>query len=158
MAMLAVPISQDISRLFQQIDVEAERDQSDHITVIYFGDNMPIKQISKLLPPMFGLTSEMKPIEAEIQKITCFPEGKHGFPVIAEIKSQGLQDFRKNILKILDNNKIKYEDAYPEYRPHITLGYAKEKIKDTKIDKFKFSISEVKLYGGDSHDERVSVN
>src|SRR5690606_40471128 len=94
----------------------------------------------------------------EVAKITTFEKGKYGYPIIGEVKSKGLIELRDKIEKSFKNSNIKFDNKYPEYKPHITLGYSSEKPKDIKIDKFKFSIPQISLYGGDEHDERVFIN
>lgn len=51
--MLAIPIQPDISRLFQEFDLDIERDPSDHITMFYFGDDLPISKVLKIIPVVF---------------------------------------------------------------------------------------------------------
>jgi 2'-5' RNA ligase len=158
MAMIAIPIHKEISRLFQAIDVDANRDLSDHITMIYLDDNLGINKVIKIIPAIFDITSNTKPFEVSTSKITCFPEGKHGFPIIAMIESKELNKLRSDITKAFNEKKISFNEKFPDYKPHITLGYAKEKVKDIKFDKLKITISEISLYGGDTTDDKLFVN
>lgn len=158
MAMLAIQISPDISRLFRQIELDANRDPSDHITMFYLGDDFNMKQILKIIPTIYEISSTLQPFEVSCSKITCFPEGKYGFPVIAEIKSEDLIELRNKIEKAFGKNKIKFDTKFKEYKPHVTLGYAKEKVKDAKINKIKWAVSQISLYCGDEADSKLFVN
>lgn len=158
MAMLAIPISQDISRLFREIEIDANRDSSDHISLFYFGDNLPIQKILKIIPIVFDICSIKRPFEVTCSKIISFPKGKHGYPIVAEIKSEELEDIRNSIKKLFNKKNIKYEDNFPEFRPHITLGYSENEPKDIKFEKVKWAISQVGLYGGDTADSKIFVN
>lgn len=158
MAMIAVQISSDISRLLKDVDVECERDNSDHITMFYFEDDLSIKKVCKMLPLIFDITSNHKPFEASLSKISAFPEGKHGYPIIAEVQSKELHELREQIAKAFDKANIKYDQKFPEYLPHITLGYSEEKLKTIKLPKFKFSITNISLYYGDISDTKLFIN
>lgn len=159
MAMLAIPLSPDISRLFRETDImEGKRDPSDHITLFYFGDDLPLKNILKIIPVVFDVTSNMKPFSASCGKIISFPKGKYGYPVVGEIKSNDLSDFRNNLKKEFDKNKIKYDNTFTDYKPHVTIGYSEKEVKNIKFDKTNWSINQVSLYGGDRADSRLFIN
>lgn len=157
--MIAIPISQDISRLFREIKIDADRDPSDHITMFYLGDDVKPNVLFKIIPIIFELSSEMRPFSVSSSKITSFPKGEDGYPVIAEIKSNDLLEFRKKLAKALDKNKIEYAKNFKEYKPHITLGYADDKPEDIKIpEKVNIQINQVSLYGGNRADAKLFVN
>ena len=159
MSMIAIPISQDVSRLFREIEVDGARDPSDHITMFYLGDDVKLDTIVDIIPILYECSSEMSPFEATCSRITTFPKGNNGYPVIAEIKSDKLVDLRNKIKKMFDKNKIEYDDKFPDYKPHITLAYSKKKPKNIKIpSKFKWSINQMALYGGNEADSRIFVN
>jgi len=158
MAMLAVPVSPDISRLFREIEVDAYRDPSDHITLFFFGDYLEIGRVLKIIPVVFDITSNMKPFEVTTTKITTFPKGDKGYPVIAEIKSPQLEDLRNNIKKAFESKNIKFDERFQDFKLHITLGYSKKKPKSIRFDKFKWIISQIGLYAGDNADSRLFVN
>lgn len=158
MAMLAIKVSESESRIFRGIDVPGDRDESDHITLFYFGDNIPIKSLAKVMSLVLEITEKFKPFHVETNKITTFSKGNKGYPIIADINSDDLQKLRKKIKKVFDENKVSYSNKFPTYKPHITLSYSKEKIDDLKINKCKWVVSEIALYGGDSDVERVYVS
>jgi len=157
MAMLAVPIQPDISRLFQEFDLEMERDPSDHITLFYFGDDLPISKVLKIIPVIFDITKDLKPFGASASNYSFF-DSDEDYPVVCPVKSKELIDLREKIKKAFDKKKIGYDKKFPDYKPHITLGYSKEKPKKAKFPKVEFTISQLSLYAGDNTDTKLFVN
>lgn len=160
MAMLAIPISDDISRLFRALKFEeiGKPDVADHITLFYFGDNFSLNNIIKATKAIYEITSEQNPFKISTNKIVQFSEGKYGFPLVAEINSKDLEKFREEIKKKFDKAKVKYNTKFKDFKPHLTLGYTTEKIKDIKFDKIEFSVNEIALYGGDEYKENIFVS
>jgi 2'-5' RNA ligase len=157
MAMLAIPIQPDISRLFQEFDLDIEKDQSNHITLFYFGDDLPMSRILKIIPAVFELTEDLKPFTAYTQHYSSF-DSDDLFPIICPVISQKLIGLRNKIQTSFDNKKVKYNKKFKDFKPHITLGYSKEKLKNTKFPKVEFPISQIALYAGDTIDTKLFVN
>lgn len=158
MAMLAAPISRDISTLFNALNIDGNRDPSDHITMFYFDDDVSIKKLCKIIGLVYDITNELKPFEASSSEIISFPENKHGeYPIVAKVKSSKLMSLRENIAKVFDDNKIKYSKKFPEYKPHLTVSYSEEKV-NMKFDPIKWSINSIALYGGDNGEEKLFVS
>jgi 2'-5' RNA ligase len=161
MAMIAIPVSPDVSRLFREIDVDGHRDSSDHITLFYLGENLKMDTILDIIPILNKVAEDLKPFDAMVSRITTFPKGEESkeYPVIAEVKCEKLLEIREKIRKMLDKNKIDYDDTYSEYKPHITLSYFKKKQKNIRLPvKAKFMINQIALFGGDEADSRIFVN
>jgi 2'-5' RNA ligase len=159
MAMIAIPLSTETSRLFREIDVSGYRDSSDHITLFYLGDRISIKTVLKIIPILYEVSSGIRPFEAQCSKITSFPKGDDGYPIIAELKSDILLEIRENIKTLLDKNKIKYDNTFPEYKPHITVSRDKNKPPKIKLpEKAKLPITQLALYGGDNANGRIFVS
>lgn len=157
--MIAIPVPHDVGRLFRSVDVPGERDPSDHITLFYLGDDVPLKTIIKAIEPTFKVTSDTKPFTVSSSKITTFKKGDDGYPVIARLDSKELHEFHSKLKRALKKEKVNFSDKYPEYKPHVTLGYCHdEKIDDIKIDKVSWLVDEIAIYGGDSHDERIYIS
>lgn len=159
MAMLAIPLSRDISRLFTQVDVPGARDPSDHITLFFLGDEIPIETVGKLVPIIHQVTSELRPFMVSCKRITTFPKGENGYPVIAQLQAPQLQEIREKVKRIFDRKGINYDnETHPEFNPHVTLSYSKKKPKNISFPKIQWQVNELALFGGDGHDERVYVN
>lgn len=157
MAMLAIPISQDISRLFQEFDLDIEKDPSNHITLFYFGDDIPISKILKIIPIIFDITENLQPFTVTTSGYSSF-DSDDTYPIICPIKSQKLISLREKIRQCFDDSKIKYNNEFPDYKPHITLGYSKDKPKNVKFPKLEFTISQIALYAGDTADTKLFIN
>jgi 2'-5' RNA ligase len=157
MAMLAVTLSPDISRLFQEFDLDIERDPSNHITMFYLGDNLPMAKVLKIIPIIYDITKDLKPFTASVASFECFPS-QDLYPVIAKVKSTDLMKLRAKIKNAFVDKKVKFDNKFPEYQPHITLGYSENKIKNTKFPKTEFAISQISLYAGDNADSKLFIN
>lgn len=159
MAMIAIPISPDTSRLFREIEIDGHRDPSDHITMFCLGDDIPIKTIQEIIPIIYKITSALSPFEVTCAKISTFPKGDKGYPVIAEIKSNELIELRKKIASALKRNKIPFDNTFKEYQPHITLAYAKKRPSKIKLpEKATIVVNQIAIYGGDNADSKIFVN
>lgn len=159
MAMIAIPLAQDTSRLFREIEVDGARDPSDHISLFYLGDSLDIKKLLKMIPVVYEIVSNYSPIEITCSKITKFPKGEYGYPVIAEVKSPKLMELRESLKEAFDNSKIKYDNKFPEYHPHVTLAYSKKRPKNIRLpNKAKFMANQVAIYGGDEVDSKLFIN
>jgi 2'-5' RNA ligase len=157
MAMLAVTLSPDISRLFQEFDLDIEKDPSNHITMFYLGDDLPMAKVLKIIPVIYDLTKKLKPFTASVSSFECFPSSDL-YPVIAKVKSSDLLKLRAKIKNLFVDKKIKFDNKFPTYQPHITLGYSENKIKNTKFPKIEFAISQISLYAGDNSDSKLFIN
>lgn len=157
MAMLAIPIQQDISRLLQELDLDIERDPSNHITLFYFGDNLPMSKVLKIIPVVFDIVQTLSPFTANVSNYTHF-DSDDIYPIICPVKSPTLLDLRQKIQKAFDKKKISYDKKFPDYHPHITLGYSEDKVKDFKFPKIEFTIPQISLYAGDTTDTKLFVN
>lgn len=158
MSMLAIPLDSSVSRLFRSIEVEeGKRDESDHITLAYLGDNVPFDVLLKIIPVVFNITSKEELFLVSAKKITTFPKGDDGYPVIAPVESPKLHEIRSKIIKGLDKAGVEYSKLYPDFNPHVTLAYSQKKPKNIKFNKIQWQINQIALYGGDNHDERLYV-
>lgn len=157
MAMIAIPVPHDVGRLFRSIDVPGNRDPSDHITLLYFGDDLSMKTIVKAIPLVYDIVSKMNPFLISTKKIETFPKGDKGYPIIAPIESEQLQDLHSKLKKSFKSHGISFSNKFPEYKPHLTLGYDKKKFK-VSLPKTQWQVNEVALYGGDTHDEKLYVS
>lgn len=156
MAMLAVPVPKEIGRLFYNIDVPGNKEKPDHITLFYFGDNIKMSQILKIIPAVYEITSNTKPFEAATNQINYF-ESKDLFPIKLEVESKKLKQLRSNIKNEFEKEGIKFSNDFPKFNPHITLSYSEEKF-EKKIPELKWTINEIALYAGDESDSRLYVN
>lgn len=159
MAFLGIKIPHSISKLLSNIDAPGVKEDSSHmhITILYFGDNLKTKDISKMLDATYKITKDLTPFSIKLNCYENFPKGDDGYPIICTIKSDKLQEINKDLKKSFDNEKVEYSKKWKEYRPHITLSYHKEDIEKTNFDLIEIPITELTLWGGDNYDDKFNI-
>lgn len=158
MAMIAVPVPASVGRTFSSIDFDGQKEAADHITLFFFENALSINDISKLLKPISEAIKNEGPFTVTCSKIMCFGAAGDRCPVVAQIKSERLMSVRSEMAKLLDKQKTAYSKKFKTFKPHVTLGYAKEKFEDIKIESLEWQVSEISLYGGDHGKDKVYVS
>ncbi len=168
MAFLGLAVPAATARILAEIDFgkygEKEPPSSMHITVLFIGKTVPIETIATMIEPIFNVVSQTKPFTVATSRVTTFPANpEDGTPIICPVDSNDLHTFRKAICAAFDQAGIEYNKKYPDYRPHVTLGYSKDplvdadKAIDLTIPVVEWGAHELVLWGGDSGDNRVIV-
>lgn len=160
MTMLAIKVPENISSVLQSISIDSEivrSDPSDHITSFYFEDEMNVEEAVKIIPIIFSITQKTKPFIINFDSFSSFPEGKYGYPLVCQLKSSELLKLREEIKKSFDKNDIKFSNKFPKFIPHITIGYYKNKIKDSKFDKLSFQVNKISLYVNSDNKEKETL-
>jgi len=160
MAFLGIRIPHETGRLLSKIDVPGEKVSVSemHITLLYFGDEWPISEISKSLEAAYSVISETQPFLVKMDKVTHFsksPEGK--FPIITRVESKDLHKMRDALARKFDKEKIEFSKIHKDYKPHITLSYCEEEPEDVGFHPVEFAVQEIVLWGGDHGDDRIFV-
>ena len=161
MAFLGIKIPHEIGRLLSKIEVPGDRtDISEmHITLLHFSDNWPVSEIAKALEATYDVICKIKPFTVKVENVSCFPaRDDNPVPVIAKVKSDDLHDMRDKLAKEFDKCGIEFSKIFKDFKPHITLAYAKEPIDKFEIDPtIEFAVQEVVLWGGDNGDDRIFI-
>ena len=160
MAFLGIHIPHETSRLISGIEVPGDKEDSAslHVTLLYLGENIPIKDISKALVATYEVTSQTSPFLLKANSLCCFPLNPDGkAAIIAPVASQKLSDLNEDLKKAYDKSNIEYSKKFKEYKPHVTLSYHDEEIKKQKIDPIEWAVQEIVLWGGDNGDEKVFI-
>lgn len=157
MAALMIAVPEDTSRVLQEIEVEGKREQHAHITVIHLGKDIPIDEISKMLPVLYEVTSHQAPFALSTQLVTTFPAGDDGTPVICKVDSPALHEFRTKVKNALDAAGIKYSNKFPNYQPHVTLAYQEGERDDQPIPRVTWGANELLLWGSNRGTGRLVV-
>ena len=158
MAFLGIKIPHECGRLLNSIEVPGTQVAvSDlHITLLYFGEDWPISEITKALEATYKVISHTNPFMVETKSITSFPLGDEGAAVVIRADSKELHAMRKRLAKEFAKQNIEFDKTYKTYKPHITLSYAESIITDTALETpIEFSVQEVVLWGGDHGDDRI---
>ena len=162
MAFLGIRIPHETGRLLSKIDVPGEKTATSemHITMLYFGEEWPITEISKAMEAAFEIISKTKPFTAKVSKVTHFPKNPNDqdkYPVITRVESKELHEVREKLAKKFDKEGNEFSKLHPDYKPHITLAYSEDEPEDVEFDPVEFSVSEIVLWGGDHGDDRIFV-
>ena len=158
MSMVSVPVPREVSRLFTTLEIDGNRTPSDHITILNLGDALLMETIVKTIPFIYNITSNMDPFLVTAKRITTFPSGENGYPIIAPVEAPQLHELHNKLKRVFKRNNINYSDKYPKYKPHVTLGYHNKKINKIKLPKTQWQVNEIALYCGDQQDERIYVS
>jgi 2'-5' RNA ligase len=151
MAALMIMVPDDTARMLSEIKVEGKPEPDKHITVIHLGKNVEVEDLSAIIPVLYEITEDFKPFPVKVNRITTFPGGDDGVPVICPIISDELHKFHKAMKGALDDYGFEYSNTYPDYKPHVTLSYdPNTKAKyDIEIHEIQWSVSGVVLWGSD---------
>lgn len=149
MAALMIAVPEETSRILGEIPVEGKREPHSHITMIHIGKDIPIKVIAGMLPVLYEVTSKTPPFSVSTKKVTNFPAGDDGVPVICRVESPELHKFRAELKVALDEADISYSNNFPEFKPHVTLAYDPDPDAsyDMSISEISWGVSELVLWG-----------
>jgi 2'-5' RNA ligase len=166
MSFLGIKVPHEITRLLSGIDIPGDKVSRDemHITLLYVGKQTPIEHLVRVIMAAFRVTSQTQPFAVETRQVTSFsPNPDDGVPIIARIESPPLHDLRNALCRAFDAEKVEYSKKYPDYKPHVTLGYSQddavfsEMVADKDIPVVEWGVGEIVLWGGDSGDEKLTV-
>lgn len=160
MAFIGISVPHSVGRLLSGIEVPGDKETTSslHITLLCFADNVPISDIAKSMEAAYEVISKIKPFLVSVSTVSCFsPKKDKPTPIIAKVQSDELMELNKKLKKAFDKDKIEYSKVFKDYKPHITLSWHNEEIKDFKIDKLQFNVSEVVLWAGDEGDDRLFI-
>src|ERR1700727_2544571 len=111
MAFLGIRIVPEVGRLLAGIEVPGEKESPSeyHITMLYFGENWPISEITKATEASYKVISKIEPFLVKTRKVSHFPpqEGKP-IPIIAPVESEVLHQINKKLRNSFNKAGIKY--------------------------------------------------
>lgn len=167
MAFIGLKVPHEVARLLADTEFvkygEPVSPDTFHVTIAVLEDNVPIEELARAIAPVFEVASNTRPFSVSTNHVDHFgdPE-KTEFPIIALIDSFELHALRDRLLRVLNKAKIEYSKKFPEYRPHVTLGYGKDLAALDYIpmhipSTITWGAQELVLWGGDKGDNRVIV-
>lgn len=159
MAMIGLRVPQEAARLLASVEVPGEQVQRhhSHITVHMLGDDVPIEQIGKAIIAAHGVAEKTVPFRLSMNSISTFKGGPNGVPVICPIFAPELHALHANLKAAFDEAGVEYSKKWPEFRPHVTLAYSPEPMKDQALGPLEWSAYEMVLWGGDTDDQRLTT-
>lgn len=160
MAMIALRVPDDVAEKLNAVEVAGKSVKEDmHITMFYFEQKLTIASIIKIMEAMYAVANKTTALKIKGTKVSSFPKGDDGVPVIVPIESEDLLSLRNSMAKKLTKFGIKYSNRYPEYKPHLTLSYSSKEVEDKKLTKpVAWSAHEVVLWAGDDMDDGIVIS
>ena len=164
MAFLGLKIPHEMTKLLAGVEVPGERIAASdlHVTILYFGEDVPIGVLAKCMEVAYGITSATRPFLCGINKVSSFPPGEDGMPIICSVKSPGLLALNGALRSSFDEAGLEYSKK-GDYHPHMTMAYAtgEEAAEPYEADlpsPIAWTAMEVVIWGGGHGDDRVSVH
>lgn len=158
MAMFGVKVPEEIAKKLSKIKVPGEKLELEefHSTIFYFKD-MKIEDAVKAISVIFEVLKRQPKFTMKLDKAECFPENEDGVPIICPVESTELHKFHKKLAKKLDEAEVNYSKRWPEYKPHVTLSYAKESIEEKEFSPLEWDVEELYLWAGSDMREGMCV-
>ena len=160
MSFLGLKVPHETARLLSELDVPGRKEPvgNFHVTILHLGDNVPIEELAKALIATYEVSSKTPPFSVSTNKLSCFPAKPDAeVPLICHVDSDELHDLRDRLCASYDAAGIQYSKKFPEYLPHLTLGWGKEQVADQRIPTVEWGAHELVLWGGDDGDRRVVI-
>ena len=157
--MIAIEAPENVSSIIKDIELPGKclrKELHHHITLFYFPDDLEMDKILEIIPVVYDVVSNVKPFIISASKYNSFPKGKHGYPIVAEIKSKELVKLRKDIKNSFDENDIEFDQKFPNFIAHLTLEYNKEQC-DGKFNEVCWPVNNIKLFAGDKNKEQMLI-
>lgn len=146
-----IKLPRDLSEQFPKL----EKDTSpSHITVLFVGQFNEVME-DKLVDVVQGICSQFKPFTVKFgPKVKSFPNTGDGIVVHSPVKSGKLRNFHDALKYALMRNQIQVNNSYPDYKPHITIGYAQNHKEKNEMKQLapegEFLVKEVWIWGTNS--------
>lgn len=125
-----------------------------HLTILYLGavDDFTIEQQRTIIGTVTEVVQSRKPIQGRVNGVGRFlePNDDGLTPVWLGGDFVGLRELRDDLKAALNQAGIEWEEKYPDYQPHITIGWIPEDA-DTPmvaINPFDTEITCVTVYIG----------
>lgn len=159
MAMIAIPVPENLRGPLRGIEVPGKKVPDPyHLTLVYLGQNVPLNQVVGALEATYEVVRSTRPFGIEIDRVSSFPSGPDGTPIICPVSNESLDRFRERLVDTLGDSDVPYDKTFPDFNGHVTLSYHDGKAPpDKTIKPLGWTVTEVILYGGDEGDERLTV-
>jgi len=168
MAFLGISVPREIRQLLSDVEVPGDPvgKGSHHITLVYFGDKIPIGEVCKAIEAIAPVFQSTAPFPVAVAEVDSFPENpdwKPGqVPVIGKVRSDELHELRGKLAEALDAAGAAFSKKFPDYNPHVTLSYApvgggEQPPKFELEQPITWTVAEAVLWAGDEEDDRFVV-
>jgi 2'-5' RNA ligase len=161
MAFVGIKVPEEVGEYLKKIPVPGKPEPLDHlhITMLYLGKNVPVDRIMKAGLVAYEIGQQFHEFDCIVQRVTKFPPGPDGVPIICPVESEVAHEFRAKLAEAFDANRIEYSKKFPEWKPHVTLSYASESdvFADVPLKAQRWSVEEINIWGGDEGEDKVVV-
>lgn len=157
MAFVGFDVPADAASLLEGLAVPGDRESASdmHVTIVHLGKDVPMVQLAKAMLVSHECARATRPMTFSITKVSSFPGGDDGVPIICPLESPELQALNALLKERLRGFGIPFSDKWPDFRPHVTLGYLKGAPDGFVLDvdlpsPVPFAVSELCLWGGNA--------
>lgn len=169
MAFLGIKVPTETARLLSLLDLnglgEPEPPGFFHVTLLCFDEELPIETIASTIGPVHQVVERTRPFTVSTHRLSCFkPHPEHGtVPIICVVESEALHVLQAELRGALDEVGIEYSKRFPEFKPHVTVGYSKDRSvyeqsrAEREFAPVEWGVHELVLWGGDEGDRRLIV-
>jgi 2'-5' RNA ligase len=159
MAIVGFAVPAATARILSEIDVPGVKEPVNnfHITVLMLDDDVPIDVIGDAMEAAYRVASRVRPFTARVSRISSFPAGNDGVPIICPVEAPELQAVWESLKASFDAKGVGYSKKFPVFKPHVTLSYSDQPFEDREIHPIEWGAHELVVWGGDRGDRRVVV-
>jgi 2'-5' RNA ligase len=160
MAFIGIKVPHETARLLSEVEVPGTRESpsSFHVTLLFLGSKVPVETLAEALKATLSVTTQTRPFTVSTSRVTAFPKGDDGFPIICPVSSDALHDLQAKLRASYDAAGIEYSKRFPEYKPHVTLSYSEKEVEERRIPTVEWGAHECVLWGGDEGDRRLIMS
>jgi 2'-5' RNA ligase len=159
MAMIGIRVPEEAAEKLAGVPVpEGKRITKEemHVTMVYLGSQVPVIASLGAAIGVHTVARKWKPFKVHAAILTSFQgsEEDGSTPIIVRIVSEELMRFREEVRKSMDKMSIPYSNKWPDYKPHVTLTYTKEKVNQPRrIDAISWDVKEIVVWAGEEMNE-----
>ena len=157
MPMIAIKVPDNMSGYLEAIKVPGKKSSASdmHITILYFENDLSLRQIAALTMIMSSVASELKPFEVKFDSISSFDKNNDKVPIICRVDSSGLMAVNTQLKRAFDLYGLQYSKTFPEYKPHITLSYNTEPYEAKLDEQLSFMATGLYLFCGEEMNDKL---
>lgn len=162
MAFIGIHVPLETAKLLSRIEVPGEKSSTDslHVTLLYLGKEQPIEAILLAIQATYNVIANWSPFMLSTKWVSTFPENPDdGVPIIARVESPDLHELQQALKEAFDDEGVPFNNKFPDFKPHVTLSYAKESIEDFVLKRpVVWQATGISLWGGDNGEDVISVS
>jgi 2'-5' RNA ligase len=128
-----------------------------HVTMLNFGDAMPIEEVLRAGQIAYDIAERFEPFKCTIRRVISFDKGAKGYPVVGEVDASQLHRLHTELKNGFDAAGVEYSKKWPTFRPHVTLSYSPVEVRPFDIDPVEWDANVLNVFGGDGPGDRVVV-